>query len=111
MPINKPDDTLDYYFHSSIPYAFRYNAARIKRIDDISEEYILILSTLFGDQIAQGLKTLKDFDHLNMTDVKRELEFRTRMVAREVNAREYQLREQHRKDEEAFMEELKKASQ
>lgn len=111
MPINKPDDRLDYHFTKSIPFAFRLNAARINRIQDISEEYIFMLSALFGDQISQGLKTLKDYDHLTMTDLKRELEFRTRMVARQVSAKEYQLREQHKRDEEAFMEELKKASQ
>jgi hypothetical protein len=110
MPINKPDDRLDFHFSNAIPFAFRQNETRADYIANISQEYLLVLATLYGPNIEQGTQQLKEFDNLSMTDLELELEFRTRMVARQVLAKEERLRQEHKENEEAFMEELKKAS-
>lgn len=90
---------------------FQYNERRIKLIESLAEEYLNILAILYGSDIESGTKQLKDFGHMTMLDAEQELKFRTIMMRAQFTRKQRELRAEYSANEQAMLEELKRASQ
>lgn len=51
----------------------------------LSNEYMVFITTLYGAQINEGTKALKDYAYLTMPEVRLELQLRTKMMRSHTN--------------------------
>lgn len=65
------------------------------------EEYMIFLINLYGHKFQDGEKTIKDYNHLTMMDIRNELLLRTRMMKGDTDAKikKYKEDEQRKQDE------------
>ncbi len=51
------------------------------------QEYLIFLATLYGGSIQDGTKSIQDYKHLTMQEVRIEIQLRTKMLRNSTNAK------------------------
>lgn len=91
-------------------YNFQIEVSRNKMIDALSNEYLQMLSILYGTQIYNGEKRTSDYNDMTMLEVADELRIRTLMMQGDRLRKKRQLQEEHSRNEADLLERLKKSS-
>lgn len=88
---------------------FILNKQRQELTNSISEEYLSILSILYGDQIESGIKRISYYGDMTMLEAENELRVRTKMMQGLRMRKKRELKEEHAAQEAALLEQLKKS--
>lgn len=88
---------------------FRINRQRLQLIDNLSTEYLSIIAILYGDQIETGVKRISNYGDMTMLEAENELRVRMLMMRGLRMRKKKHLMAEHTANEQALLEELKRA--
>lgn len=92
-------------------FNFLVQQQRVELIESIANEYLSVLSLLYGYHIEQGTKRVSDYGDMTMLDAENEIRVRTIMMRGQRIRKQRELREEMAENERKLLEQLKRSQQ
>lgn len=85
---------------------FQQERIRHRTPKALAEEYLILLTTLYGRRVESGEVRIKDYADMTMFDVVNEIKLRTKMIHAENQRTTQQREDKERKEQDAAIQEL-----